>query len=101
MISVHSISCNIHAPNMGIASIVCSSSAKPIRLACLSSPTGIKFIVTCDVNYVNVERLLQRVYADYVDWVMPNINYSLDMPIRIPSFEKALAKTVSLNAVKK
>ena len=83
----------------GIKSVVCSSSSHSFKLACLSTATGMKFLLTCDVAQSNPEEALQRVYLDYADWVTKNISYTPEMPIRIPAFDQALTWINKMNAV--
>lgn len=84
--SVHSISTKVIADNLGIKTIVCSN----YQVSCLSTPTGIKFLATCDLQHHNPEEVLSRVYLSYAQWVMKNPFYSPEMPIRLPTFDDSL-----------
>jgi hypothetical protein len=85
--------------NTGISSVVCTSSNHSFRLSSLATPTGIKFIITSDVDQSNRSDILSRVYVAYADWVMKNINYTPEMPIRIPAFDTALMWISKTNAM--
>ena len=60
------------------------------RLQCFSTLTGTKFLLFTEPMQPNVERILQRVYELYADYVMKNPFYQMEMPVRCEGWERRL-----------
>ncbi|ETI38645.1 hypothetical protein F441_15493 [Phytophthora nicotianae CJ01A1] len=60
------------------------------RLQCLQTPTGIKFFITAALGTQDLDVALQTVYELYVDYVLKNPFYELEMPIRCSLFNTGL-----------
>ncbi|CEG49549.1 trafficking protein particle complex subunit partial [Plasmopara halstedii] len=60
------------------------------RLHCLQTPTGIKFFITAALGTADLDVALQTVYELYVDYVLKNPFYELEMPIRCSLFNNGL-----------
>ncbi|KAF4320677.1 hypothetical protein BBO99_00001278 [Phytophthora kernoviae] len=60
------------------------------RLQCLQTPTGIKFFITAALGTPDLDVALQTVYELYVDYVLKNPFYELEMPIRCSLFNAGL-----------
>ncbi|GAB7356205.1 hypothetical protein MBLNU459_g6786t1 [Dothideomycetes sp. NU459] len=61
------------------------------RLTCFQTPTGTKFLLITSPEQPNTETVARRCYELYAEYVMGNPFYSLEMPIRVEKFERALA----------
>ncbi|KAI5212315.1 hypothetical protein AUEXF2481DRAFT_30041 [Aureobasidium subglaciale EXF-2481] len=61
------------------------------RLTCFQTPTGTKFLVFTSPEQPNTDQIARRCYDIYADYVMANPFYSLEMPIRVDKFDRALA----------
>ncbi|KAI3647856.1 hypothetical protein MP228_008077 [Amoeboaphelidium protococcarum] len=72
------------------------------RLHCLATLTGIKFILTCAVNYApqNAELCLKRIYEIYADFAMKNPFYSPEMPIRSETFDTQIRERIIKLSIK-
>ncbi|KAE9362484.1 hypothetical protein PF008_g29 [Phytophthora fragariae] len=64
------------------------------RLQCLQTPTGIKFFITAALGTPDLDVALQTVYELYVDYVLKNPFYELEMPIRCSLFNTGLKSFV-------
>ncbi|CAH0490536.1 unnamed protein product [Peronospora farinosa] len=64
------------------------------RLQCLQTPTGIKFFITAALGTPDLDVALQTVYELYVDYVLKNPFYELEMPIRCSLFNTGLKRFV-------
>ncbi|DAZ95648.1 TPA: hypothetical protein N0F65_002277 [Lagenidium giganteum] len=60
------------------------------RLQCYQTPTGIKFFVTAALGTPEVDTALRSIYELYVDYVLKNPFYELEMPIRCSLFNTGL-----------
>ncbi|KAL4151426.1 hypothetical protein PRNP1_008371 [Phytophthora ramorum] len=60
------------------------------RLQCLQTPTGLKFFITAALGSPDLDVALQTVYELYVDYVLKNPFYELEMPIRCSLFNNGL-----------
>ncbi|KAH7479839.1 hypothetical protein PRIC1_008608 [Phytophthora ramorum] len=60
------------------------------RLQCLQTPTGLKFFITAALGSTDLDVALQTVYELYVDYVLKNPFYELEMPIRCSLFNNGL-----------
>ncbi|KAK3113650.1 hypothetical protein LTR53_008863 [Teratosphaeriaceae sp. CCFEE 6253] len=61
------------------------------RLTCFQTPTGVKFLLFTSPEQPNTEVVVRRCYEMYGDFVMKNPFYSLEMPVRVEKFDRALA----------
>ncbi|CAD0089921.1 unnamed protein product [Aureobasidium vineae] len=61
------------------------------RLTCFQTPTGTKFLLFTSPEQPNTDQIARRCYDIYADYVMTNPFYSLEMPIRVDKFDRALA----------
>ncbi|KAG9848275.1 Sybindin-like protein, partial [Aureobasidium melanogenum] len=61
------------------------------RLTCFQTPTGTKFLLFTSPEQPNTDQIARRCYDIYADFVMANPFYSLEMPIRVDKFDRALA----------
>ncbi|CAI5742257.1 unnamed protein product [Hyaloperonospora brassicae] len=64
------------------------------RLQCLQTPTGIKFFLTAALGTPDLDVTLRTVYELYVDYVLKNPFYELEMPIRCSLFNTRLTNFV-------
>lgn len=64
------------------------------RLQCLQTHTGIKFFITAALGTPDLDVALQTVYELYVDYVLKNPFYELEMPIRCSLFNTGLKSFV-------
>jgi hypothetical protein len=60
-------------------------------LTCFQTPTGTKFLLFTSPEQPNTDQITRRCYDIYADYVMANPFYSLEMPIRVDKFDRALA----------
>lgn len=60
------------------------------RLTCFQTPTGVKFLLFTSPEQPNTEIVVRRCYEVYGDYVMKNPFYSMEMPIRVEKFDRAL-----------
>ncbi|TKA83538.1 hypothetical protein B0A55_00487 [Friedmanniomyces simplex] len=60
------------------------------RLTCFQSPTGVKFLLFTSPEQPNTDVVVRRCYEMYGDYVMKNPFYSLEMPVRVEKFERAV-----------
>ena len=74
-------------PTTGIQSLESSH----FRLTCFQTPTGVKFMLFTSPEQPNTDLVVRRCYEIYADFVMKNPFYSLEMPVRVEKFERALA----------
>jgi len=74
-------------PTTGIESVESSH----FRLTCFQTPTGVKFLLFTSPEQPNTEVVARRCYEIYGEFVMKNPFYSLEMPIRVEKFDRALA----------
>ncbi|KAI9906954.1 hypothetical protein PsorP6_003526 [Peronosclerospora sorghi] len=85
--SMHAIAALAAPTNSGgINSLETSS----FRLECYQTPTGIKFFITAALATPDLDAALQTVYELYVDYVLKNPFYELEMPIRCALFNTEL-----------
>jgi hypothetical protein len=77
---------NRRPPTTGIESLESSH----FRLTCFQTPTGVKFLLFASPEQPNTDVVVRRCYELYADFVMKNPFYSLDMPIRVEKFDRAL-----------
>ncbi|KAF1346964.1 Sybindin-like protein [Delphinella strobiligena] len=61
------------------------------RLTCYQTPTGTKFLLFTSPEQPNTETVARRCHEIYGEFVMGNPFYSLEMPIRVDKFDRALA----------
>jgi trafficking protein particle complex subunit 4 len=73
-------------PTTGIESLESSQ----FRLTCFQTPTGVKFLLFTSPEQPNAETVVRRCYELFGDFVMKNPFYSLEMPVRVEKFERAL-----------
>lgn len=66
------------------------------KLHCLSSLTGLKFLVLADSTHTNLETFLRRLYQLYSDYALKNPFYTPEMPIRCDLFNRQLGRLVKL-----
>ncbi|TQS35621.1 hypothetical protein Golomagni_03959 [Golovinomyces magnicellulatus] len=60
------------------------------RMQCFNTLTGTKFLLFTDPLQPNVDNIISKIYELYVDYVMKNPFYQLDMPIRCEGWERRL-----------
>ena len=60
------------------------------RLTCFQTPTGVKFLLFTSPEQPNTDVVVRRCYEVYADFVMKNPFYSIEMPIRVEKFDRAL-----------
>lgn len=60
------------------------------RLTCFQTPTGVKFLLVTSPEQPNTDVVVKRCYELYAEFVMKNPFYSLEMPIRVEKFDRAL-----------
>jgi len=60
------------------------------RLQCFQTVTGMKFLLFTEPQQPNVDAIVRRVYELYADYVMKNPFYTVEMPIRVEKFDRAL-----------
>lgn len=60
------------------------------RLQCFQTVTGVKFLLFTEPQQPNVDAIVRRVYELYADYVMKNPFYTIEMPIRVEKFDRAL-----------
>ncbi|TMW68355.1 hypothetical protein Poli38472_005823 [Pythium oligandrum] len=60
------------------------------RLQCYQTPTGIKFFITSALGTPDLDVALRTIYELYVDYVLKNPFYELEMPIRCSLFNAGL-----------
>ncbi|RKF54587.1 Trafficking protein particle complex subunit 4, partial [Golovinomyces cichoracearum] len=60
------------------------------RMQCFNTLTGTKFLLFSDPLQPNVDNIINKIYELYVDYVMKNPFYQLDMPIRCEGWERRL-----------
>ncbi|KAK4545709.1 hypothetical protein LTR36_002663 [Oleoguttula mirabilis] len=77
---------NRRPPTTGIESMESSH----FRLTCFQSPTGVKFLLFTSPEQPNTDVIVRRCYEVYGDFVMKNPFYSLEMPVRVEKFDRAL-----------
>jgi hypothetical protein len=64
------------------------------RLSCYQTGTGTKFLLLTEPAQSNVEVTLRKCHELYVDFVMKNPFYTLEMPIRCAKFDVRLDQHV-------
>ncbi|KAF2860136.1 Sybindin-like protein [Piedraia hortae CBS 480.64] len=69
-----------------------SLSSSHFRLTCFQTATGVKFLLFTSPEQANTETIIHRCYEIYGDYVVKNPFYSLEMPIRVEKFDRALAQ---------
>lgn len=74
-------------PTTGIESLESSH----FRLTCFQTPTGVKFLLVTSPEQPNTEVVVRRCYEIYGEFVVKNPFYSLEMPVRVEKFDRALA----------
>jgi len=74
-----------------IATGIQSLESSHFRLTCFQTPTGIKFLLFTSPEQPNTETVARRCYEIYAEFVMGNPFYSLEMPVRVEKFDRALA----------
>ncbi|KAF2723071.1 Sybindin-like protein [Polychaeton citri CBS 116435] len=60
------------------------------RLTCFQTQTGVKFLLFTSPEQPNADTVVRRCYELYAEFVMRNPFYSLEMPIRVGKFDRAL-----------
>nr|CCA19185.1 conserved hypothetical protein [Albugo laibachii Nc14] len=60
------------------------------RLQCFQTLTGIKFFITAQLGTLDIDNALKTIYELYVDYVLKNPFYELEMPIRCTLFNAGL-----------
>jgi hypothetical protein len=73
-------------PTTGIESLESSH----FRLTCFQTPTGVKFLLFTSPEQPNTDVVVRRCYELYGDYVVKNPFYSMEMPVRVEKFERAL-----------
>lgn len=86
--SLHAISEQISPVGRGGGIVELEASGLSIR--CLQSESGLKIFCTCAPGTPHVMEYLKQVYVLYVDWVLKDPFYEVDMPIRVDKFETKL-----------
>lgn len=76
-----------------------SLEAKDFRLQCFQTLTDTKFVMIGSPTNTSVamDRLLQQVYSRYVDYVLKNAFYEMEMPIRCNKFDESLERLVAMH----
>ncbi|CCI39876.1 unnamed protein product [Albugo candida] len=64
------------------------------RLQCFQTLTGIKFFITAQLGTPDLDNALKTIYELYVDYVLKNPFYELEMPIRCILFNTGLKSFV-------
>ena len=59
-------------------------------MTCFQTPTGVKFLLFTSPEQPNKDVVVRRCYEIYGDYVMKNPFYSMEMPIRVEKFDRAL-----------
>ena len=77
---------NRRPPTTGIESMESSH----FRLTCFQTPTGVKFLLFTSPEQPNTDAVVRRCYEMYGEFVMKNPFYSLEMPVRVEKFDRAL-----------
>ncbi|KAK4891160.1 hypothetical protein LTR27_010234 [Elasticomyces elasticus] len=62
------------------------------RLTCFATPTGLKFLLFTSPEQPNADVVVRRCYELFGDFVMKNPFYSLEMPVRVEKFERAIGQ---------
>lgn len=65
-------------------------------LQCLLTRTGTKIFVTARPGTRDLDAFLRRVYVAYADYVLKNPFYTLDQPIRVEKFDRAIEDIVTV-----
>ncbi|RMZ02424.1 hypothetical protein D0862_06029 [Hortaea werneckii] len=73
-------------PTTGIESL----ESGRFRLTCFQTPTGVKFLLFTSPEQPNADTIVRKCYEFYGEMVMKNPFYSLEMPIRVDKFDRAL-----------
>ncbi|KAI7354039.1 hypothetical protein D0862_06000 [Hortaea werneckii] len=73
-------------PTTGIESL----ESGRFRLTCFQTPTGVKFLLFTSPEQPNADTIVRKCYEYYGEMVMKNPFYSLEMPIRVDKFDRAL-----------
>lgn len=60
------------------------------RMQCFNTLTGTKFLLFTEPLQANVDKIISKIYELYVDYVMKNPFYQLEMPIRCEGWERRL-----------
>lgn len=76
-----------------------SLEAKDFRLQCFQTLTDTKFVMIAAPTSTTsaLERLLQQVYQLYVDYVLKNAFYEMEMPIRCHKFDETLERLIVMH----
>ena len=61
-----------------------------IKLCCLQTRTGVKFVVTAEPGTPELDMLLREIYVLYSDCALKDPFYELEMPIRTDLFTSAV-----------
>jgi hypothetical protein len=91
---VHAIASKLSptdSPSSGLEIMVTDT----FKLHCFQTLTGIKFLLSTDLNTTNVSIILGKIYEIYSDYVMKNPFYTLEMPIRCDLFDIALRNLIT------
>ncbi|KAI9698338.1 MAG: hypothetical protein M1820_007500 [Bogoriella megaspora] len=67
------------------------------RLQCFQTVTGTKFLLFTEPQQPNTDTILKRIYELYVDFVMKNPFYTVEMPIRSEKFDRGLEGYIRVN----
>ncbi|WPH00127.1 Transport protein particle subunit trs23 [Acrodontium crateriforme] len=73
-------------PTTGIESVESSH----FRMTCFQTSTGVKFLLFTSPEQPNTDTVVRRCYEIYGDYVIKNPFYSMEMPIRVEKFDRAL-----------
>lgn len=76
---------------MNTATGIQSLESSHFRLTCFQTATGTKFLLFTSPEQPNTDTLARKCHEIYGEFVMANPFYSLEMPIRVDKFDKALA----------
>lgn len=68
--------------------------AETFDLHCFQTLTGTKFFMVVEPGMAGVEDRLRQIYDLYVDYVLKNPFYEVEMPIRVELFDLHLAVVI-------
>ncbi|KAH7421400.1 hypothetical protein KP509_13G055400 [Ceratopteris richardii] len=68
--------------------------ADTFDLRCFQALTGTKFFVVAEPGTQGLDSLLKNVYGLYVDYVLKNPFYEVEMPIRCELFDLSLTQLI-------
>ena len=69
--------------------------AAHFRLHCLATLSGLKFLLIGGPDCKGLDKVLNAIYLLYVDFVLKNAFYELEMPIRVELFDNKLLQHIT------